>query len=94
MIGRTEIAPQRIRDIGHFTVSSIYYRVTEGLGGGSYVVNETMVFGNGESGLVAGTYNDHDRTCAFIESLFDSTNLAIAEMFMKTRGEVLDEVNS
>jgi hypothetical protein len=87
MFGRAEIAPQRIREIGHFNVSSIYYRVTEGLGGDSYVVNETMVFGNGEGGIVAGTYNDHERVVAFIESLFDSTNLAIVEMFIR-------EVNS
>jgi len=90
MFGRTDIKPQRITEVGFFTISSIYYRVTEGLGGDSYIVNETMLFGNGESGMVVGTHNDHDRIVEFIKSLFDFSNqqLEIIMMFMKTRKEV------
>jgi hypothetical protein len=94
MFGRTDIKPQRITEVGHFTISSIYYRVSEGDRDDSYIVNECMLFGNGESGLVVGTHNDHDRTVEFVKSLFDSTNLAIAELFIKTRTDVLNEVNS
>jgi len=96
MMGRTDIKTQRITDVGHFTVSSVYYRVVESDYGHSYIVNETMLFGNGQSSIVVGTHNDHDRIVEFIKSLFDFSNqeLAIIMMFMKTRQDVLDEVNS